>query len=313
MPDPNQGPGQSPFFDLFGRGRRSSRRPRQPRIPARIIQAARAAGPVLQRATIYGTAGYLAYQGLNWYINKKNVEQDLRAIAMLKKQDDAARAAGRAVTLRLEKEKQKRQIIEAGMAAQQAFYGLDPSRPPPPPDARWAPGTPKTLIDRVNAHNAERVRLKAELDEAARIKAGHSGANLPPVYQGPAAAPAAAVPPISMKQKIKAKIAAAAASPFFLPGAALAVALLSRPKAAGSAPEFQDFEVPLTDSQQPEVFFGGELGGVPQLELEPDTGTADDKCEKIDPARSVGECRQGWFSETPEKLYLKEWSRRSCP
>lgn len=311
MPDPNQG-GFLP--NIFGSGPRRRRAVRStPRIPARIIQAARAAGPIFQRATIYGTAGYLAYQGLNWYINKKNLEQDLRAVAMLKKQDDAARAAGRAVTIRLEKEKQKRKIIEAGMAAQQGFYGLDPNRPPPPPDARWAPGTPKTLIDRVNAHNAERVRLKAELDEAARQKGLARGtANLPPVYQGPAAAPAAAVPPVSIKTKIKAKIAAAAASPFFLPATALAVALLSRPKPAGAAPEFQDFEAPLTDSQQPEVFFGGELGGVPQLEPEPDTGTADDACEKIDPARSPGECRQGWFSETPEKLYLKEWSRRPC-
>jgi len=59
------------------------------------------------------------------------------------------------------------------------------------------------------------------------------------------------------------------------------------------------------------AFYEGEdVGAQLDAELEPRTATA--KCEDVDPRRVPGQCRQGWFSETPNKLFLKEWSRRGC-
>jgi len=66
--------------------------------------------------------------------------------------------------------------------------------------------------------------------------------------------------------------------------------------------------------------FSGNVGGsfqegedfAAQLDTELEPRAATSKCEDVDPKRVPGQCRQGWFSETPNKLFLKEWSRRGC-
>jgi hypothetical protein len=125
------------------------------------------------------------------------------------------------------------------------------------------------------------------------------------------------LPPPTTKQKIAKAWGAIVASPMFLPVLGAGLAILSRPSSSSSSPgDFPAFEEPpLTGFQEgPVEVLGGQLGGIdPELFAQPATEVAaEGTCEKIEPKRTPGECRQGWFAETPTKLLLKEWSRRPC-
>jgi hypothetical protein len=172
---------------------------------------------------------------------------------------------------------------------------------------------------------AERNRQNARDVSAAYVRGlTESAAKQPPA---PPAAPVGTVftnasiaaMTVPGKQTAKQKLAAiwskAVASPLFLPLVGAGLAILSRPSSS-SPRDFPAFdEPPLTGFESgPVEFLGGQLGGIdPELFAQPATEVAaEGTCEKIEPKRTPGECRQGWFAETPTKLLLKEWSRRPC-
>lgn len=172
---------------------------------------------------------------------------------------------------------------------------------------------------------AEKNRQNAR-DVAAAYTRGltESAAKLPPAPPPPpagqvltnASIAAMTVPgPATTKSKLAAAWSSFMSSPVFLPVLGAGLAILSRPSSS-SPRDFPAFEEPpLTGFQEgPVEFLGGNLAGVdPELFPQPAESAADgEPCEKIEPKREPGQCRQGWFAETPTKLLLKEWSRRPC-
>jgi len=131
--------------------------------------------------------------------------------------------------------------------------------------------------------------------------------------------------PVGFAEKTKAKLRALVSSPLFMATAAAVLpVLLTRSSSPGRAytppSDFPPVEEPPLTGFEPEgvTYLGAELGGLDVTQLdqlaatEPAAETAPDKCEKVSPKRTKGQCRQGWFSETPTQLILKEWSRRPC-
>lgn len=124
------------------------------------------------------------------------------------------------------------------------------------------------------------------------------------------------LPPPTAKQKLAALWAKTVASPLFLPIVGALIAKAAAPRSASSPPS--DFPIEdLTGFQEgPVEFLGGQLGGTdPEFmaSIAPETEAAlAPGCEEIDPPRVEGQCRQGWFAETPSKIFFKEWSRRPC-
>lgn len=135
------------------------------------------------------------------------------------------------------------------------------------------------------------------------------------------ASPGAAVATKEKEHKYRELVKKALSSKYFLPALGIAGAILARPRAGAYPTEPQPayYDSGLTDFQ-PEPLFSGTLGGVPVGGFSEEAMTEDalatgeqlQECEKIDPPRTPGECRQGWFAESPTALYLKEWSRRPC-
>lgn len=171
---------------------------------------------------------------------------------------------------------------------------------------------------------AERNRQNARDVAAAYVRGlTESAAKMPPAPPpAPAVAPSLGVgtvtlPPLTTKAKIAKALTTAMASPIFLPVLGAVIAKFTAPGSSSSAPPAEDLppdEFPLTDFQEgPVEFLGGQLGGLdPNLLPQESVSEVSDQCEEIDPERTPGECRQGWFSETPTKLFLQEWSRRPC-
>jgi hypothetical protein len=113
--------------------------------------------------------------------------------------------------------------------------------------------------------------------------------------------------------------------PFFQSplGSALAIGALgsllggrSRAGARAPAPAPED----LTAFEPEVVYLGGpfqgeefapELDELAELDTEAEPARICD-CETVEPKRTKGECRQGYFWETPTSLRLQEWSRRPC-
>jgi hypothetical protein len=111
--------------------------------------------------------------------------------------------------------------------------------------------------------------------------------------------------------------------PLIATAAAALIAQAAQP--GGRKPPAAPAELPVDEGLtafQPMELFSGTVGGVPvgapalgageQLSEFEDVDLEEGECERIDPPRSPGECRQGWFSETPDSLHLREWSRRPC-
>jgi hypothetical protein len=147
------------------------------------------------------------------------------------------------------------------------------------------------------------------------------GAPTPPKRRGlkvPKVPPIAAVP--SRKAALWAKVRPWVMSPLGVIGVSAVASRLTspRPNKGGAASDLPA-ESDLTAVDDYSVY-SGNVGGAfyegedvgAQLDAELEPRTAPAACEKIEPKRVPGQCRQGWFSETPNKLYLKEWSRRGC-
>lgn len=158
--------------------------------------------------------------------------------------------------------------------------------------------------------------MQAKLAAAAAASTPAPPAREPLTFQEQIAAGIIKLPPPTLKQKIAAGWSKAIASPLFLPLFGVALARLSSSLQSSSSPPFEEFAPePLTGFQEgPVEFLGGQLGGIdPELFAEPDAAEAtSEDCEKVTPKRTPGECRQGWFAETPTQMVLKEWSRRPC-
>lgn len=190
-----------------------------------------------------------------------------------------------------------------------------------------------TNIDRILADQARKIDQLIALETARQ-----AARNIEDAYaRGVAAAggmkPPAPPAPISTSitlgtaapsEKTKLGIAwgKAIASPLFMPIFGVVLAKLSaaggsRRAAPSDFPSFEPELPPLTGFEPEGVtYLGGELGGTyaPEfgLGVEPQAELATGKCERVSPKREPGQCRQGWFSETPSQLLLKEWSRRPC-
>ena len=296
------------------------RRPRnQPRTPAVITGAsagiASRAGNVLARASWVGAIGSAA-----WWLSEKVTGPDFDPFGVLEQQqlerelrDEQIREKARATRARVEKAKKEQKAYEAGeIAAQYVIGQRDPYSAPPPPDARLLPGSPGYAKQtQVLVEDARRQAVAAaggsvpprtfEEEKAAARAAGAATAT-------PAAATPAATP--TAKEKWIARANALIANPFFQLSL-LGLPALNKSGGKKRAPQLAPELPPLTGFDPGSVTFG-ELGGELALEPDPMTETRGDDCESIDPRRTPGECRQGWFSETPDRLYLKEWSRRPC-
>jgi len=304
-----------------------SRKARKPKTPATIKGAPATSGGgwvgAASRATLWASIGYGAWQTARWLRDPNfdpwgTVADNMREVA--RREAEINRKA-KATRLRVEKEKAARKAAEAAaLAGEAAAYEVigerSPRSAPGSPDRRFIPGTPEY---------AQETEIQARLARA-RARAGAGGPPMTPEEQreeslrkgegraAAAAAPAAAA--AAQKATMRSRAAALLANPLFQVGL-LAAATLPMPKFGGGkkprAPVEEFVAPPLTEFEPMGVAYG-ELGGAPAFaeELEPETGTRGEECERIDPKRTPGECRQGWFSETPKGLYLKEWSRRPC-
>lgn len=304
-------------FPFPGRPSRPARR-RPPRQPARVWwgDVAKRAGPGAVRLSYIGAAGYAAYTGLKSYIDKKEREQLLELERIIRDQDARANEIyRRTLKLKLEREKElaaARKKIDAVISS----YDV----PSPLQQYVW---DPKRQVFTTNPAYLQKGRgaMQQQLadEQARRELRGRvlaAGGTLGDVPAQVAAAPAPAPPPQAAKESLRKRAVAIAnkllSSPLGALTAGVGVAFLGsggKPKPDPAPEEF--FEPDLTGFESEGVTFG-ELGGELAFEPDPETGTRGDECETIDPARTPGECRQGWFSETPERLYLKEWSRRPC-
>lgn len=264
---------------------------------------------IVSRASGYGFLGYLAYQGLGGYIERKNKAQDAASTAILKSGDIAANQIYRAaLARRAAQEKDAKIFCEVTGTC--------------PPAGYIAAGTGPGSYTRRIHENLQSGKLFLPQYPAIAV-AGSGKTPIPPRRPGHEfiirGVPKPTQRQLGVQKVGYAQKVAAASSKFFssqlgriVGGAALIAALSGGGKSkAKSAPE-DLFDVPLTDFQSDSALLSGELGGVPVFDEATAEDAAPGKCEKVEPKRSVGECRQGWFSETPTKLLLKEWSRRPC-
>lgn len=284
-----------------------------PKTPAVVKGLSVGGGDVISAASrglFWVGLGYSAWQAAK-YLRDPDFDPwgRVRAnMAKVARDDRLLRDKMRRLRLKLEKERKDAAAalesrIRGEEAAQEviAYRGYVPGAPP----RRLVPGTPEYAQE-----------TQRQVEEARRRAIAAAGGSLPP--QTEAERIAAAAPPVAAQAKktLRDRAAALLANPIFslslLGATALPWSKLAGGKksAAAPLPEFP-LEPDLTAFEPQGVAFG-ELGGELAFEPEPDTQTRGEECERIDPARTPGECRQGWFSETPKGLYLKEWSRRPC-
>lgn len=312
--------GATPLFPGGAPRRTKKRGPkRQARILRRAITTG-SGGGLIRAAARYLPwigVGYGAFEIAKWVRDPNfdpwgTVRANMRDVA---RREAEINAKVRAIRLKQEKEKAARAAYEEGELAAQEEIAYRTGAPGAPP-AAYLPGSPE--------YSRETQRLVEQKRRAAVLAAGGTvpprpyadreadaraaGASRAAATAGPAAAAAA------QKKTMRERAAALLANPLFTLGL-LAASTISLPKFGGkkSAPPAEEFfDEPLT-SFEPEGVTFGELGGDFAFEPDPQTESMGDECETIDPRRTPGECRQGWFSETPKALYLKEWSRRPCP
>jgi len=304
VPGPiNPGPVVIPFPGQSAPGgRRGPVSPAQ--VTGREATAAVAAvgGSTLLRGSAYGALAYYAYLGWDWATSHEfdpfDKLADWQRDYLAKEETDRVRI--RKLRAKLEAEKKAQAEYEAG---ELAAHAVILQRSPPPPAPVYLPGTPQY---------AQETQRQAEAARRAAAGGTKGGGTL---AEKLAAQTAAATPaPLPAPAKKPSRLKRILASSYFWPTAGLLSAFALRTPAAKpfDLGPLVDTPPDLTGFQDQSVFLGGELGGEPVLAPEPETLTQSDTCEKIDPAREVGQCRQGWFSETPKGLYLKEWSRRPC-
>lgn len=269
------------------------------------MAAGSAIGGSVARLTWYGAAAYYGKLGYDYATAHEwdpfgTLEQ---AAADYKSKEEADRIRIRKLRKRLEAEKAARAQYEAG---ELAAHAVILQRVPPPPAPVYIPGTPEYAKE-----------TQRQVEAARKAGAAAAGGKQPPATlkeKLAAQTVAATPPPLPAPTKKPSLVKRALASSYFWPTAGLLSAFALRTPAAKPFDLGPLIDTPpdLTGFEQQSVFLGGELGGELALSPEPQTGTESDVCEKVDPAREPGQCRQGWFSETPKGLYLKEWSRRPC-
>lgn len=308
MPGPiNPGPVVIPFPGQSGAGGR-----RGPRSPATVTGAAGAAtaagsliGGRVAQSTWYLAAAYYGKQAWEWATARDwdpfgTHEQAMREY-FAKEESDLIRL--RKLRLKLEADKAAQAAYEAG---ELAAHAVILQRVPPPPAPNLIPGTPEYARE-----------TQKQVEAARKAAVAAAGGKMPPatLKEKLAAQTAAATPaPLPAAAKKPSLAKRVLASSYFWPTVGLASAFALRTPAAKPFDLGPLIDTPpdLTGFEEQSVFLGGELGGELAFSPEPQTGTEGDVCEKVDPAREPGQCRQGWFSETPKGLYLKEWSRRQC-
>lgn len=297
-------------FPAFPKGRRP------PKQPATVIRTPPRASSGLQKLGVggmYASLALYAYSARDFVLGS-NILQDPfgtleKAEAERKRRDREVRDRLRARRLKLAKEAEARKIEQAGMLAVDQVIFERGGAPAAPAD-RFIMGT--LAYAKETERQAEMARARASASAGASggptfemIRADELAKAQARQQAAAAAAPAAAKKPSLIKRIVD--------SPYFWPAAGLATAFL--PKGGGGykapKPAPEDFYQPLT-GYDPGSAISGELGGELAYAPEPETGTRADECERVDPKRTAGQCRQGWFSETPKGLYLKEWSRRPC-
>lgn len=164
--------------------------------------------------------------------------------------------------------------------------------------------------DRVNA-----MEVAASFTRGLEAAAKAAAAAAPPTNVMHAPALPVVAPVLTTKQKLAARWSAIVASPMFLPVLGAGLAVLSRPSTSSGGVPFEELPPPdLTGFESPPVeFLGGTLGGLdPEFFPQDEEPGGGGECEKVTPERTPGQCRQGWFAETPTQLLLTEWSRRPC-
>jgi len=275
---------------------RRRKKPKGPTITVRgLPQAGRAVTAAVRTAGPYALWGYAAITAAQYWTDRLLNQQLLEMEQLLRQQDAAAAAryrnarvkdaytreserAGEAALLRRIADLE-RQLLAIPQVAQ------PPTAAPPPP--------PTGLTATITAP--------------------------PPTVPGVAAAAAAATTKGGLLARAQAAARAALTNPLFqtLAVAGLARLLPSDAPKGEPLPELMPEQGALTGFV-PEGSPYGELGGplaLQDIEAEPGTEAergVREKCEKVEPKRTRGQCRQGWFSETPNSLQLKEWSRRPC-
>lgn len=288
-------------WGLGGSGPSRRRGPRRPvRVTgARVAAAVGRAAPYLARGSWIAALGYAAYEAEAALIRRLEARQLETMTGIITKSDKAANEAYR-------KAKAKREKIEkearARIAYNAAIYGGQAAPGPPAP---WLiPGATRAYPGYENI--IEVPNLPVPEAAPASTPGGTGTPGTTPTLPG---VPVPAPPPGKYKKAAKAAYAwAQTPLGMTLIGSSLALFAMKGSKAAPYEAPFQE---PLTD-YQPEPLAYGELGGVPALDPGFEEEVADEGCENVQPKRAPGECRQGWFEESPSELRLREWSRRPC-
>lgn len=288
------------FPNPFGPTRRNRprARPRAQRLSLRQLpQAIQRMGPAAARIGWIGAAGYAAYQLERKIIEHYEKAQDQAFTLMMQRQDALANAAARRILAQKVVDKKRLELEVARARYNAQIYGGAPPGPPAP----WLiPGATRVHPGMEPYIQVPNRPLPAAAPGGVGVGTIPSPVSIPPA-------------PVPTQKEALAKRAWAFLQTglgITLTGGVIAAAVQAR--AGGSVAPEPFFEAPPLTGFQPEPVFSGSLGGQPEFDQSLEEEPVDEECENVQPRRAPGECRQGWFEESPSELRLREWSRRPC-